>query len=351
VNDYSEPKFEHIPVLLRESIAVLDVKPDGLYIDGTAGGGGHSAEILKRLGKGGRLIAIDRDPDAVKAALKKLSQRMDDSVCTVSTLVGHGAVTGKSLIFANGSKVMAVNGNFSNMKQIMQDLGEQSADGILLDLGVSSYQLDTPERGFSYHNDAPLDMRMEQRENSSDLTASDIINTYSQKELAKIIYEYGEEKFSRAIAAGIVKVREQSQIKTTGELAKIISDNVPHSVKRNKNPCKKTFQALRIAVNDEFGHISAGLDAALECLKPGGCLAVITFHSLEDRIVKQRFNSWYNVCTCPPSFPQCICGNTRKIEYIAKKPITASDGELLGNVRSRSAKLRAVRAVSETVKQ
>ena len=301
--------FYHLPVLLDEVLAGLDIKPDGLYIDGTCGGGGHSDQIAKRL-SGGTLVGIDRDPDAVRAASERLAPY--------------------------GFKV--ARGNYSDITGIARENGISAADGILLDLGVSSHQLDTEERGFSYHGNAPLDMRMS-REGQ---TAADLVNTLSEEELSRILFEYGEEKFSRRIAGEIVRRRSVKPIETTGELADIVGSSVPAKFKRDKNPCRKTFQALRIAVNCEFEHLDRGLDEAFELLKTGGRLCVITFHSLEDRIVKQRFASFCKGCICPPDFPQCVCGRTPRGRLINRKPVEASPEELEKNPRSRSAKLRII---------
>lgn len=301
--------FSHIPVLLDEVINGLDIDPDGVYIDGTCGGAGHSSEIAKRL-KGGRLIGIDRDPDAVKAAAARLT----------------------------GYNAEVLHGNYSEIKALAASEGIYEADGILLDLGVSSHQLDTVERGFSYHGDAPLDMRMSQEGD----TAADLVNSLSEAELARIMFEYGEEKFSRRIAEGIVKYRAEKRIETTGELADIISAAVPARFKRDKNPCRKTFQAIRIAVNGEFDHLERGLEDAFDLLKCGGRLCVITFHSLEDRIVKRRFAEFCKGCICPPDFPQCVCGRTPRGKLVNRKPIEAGENELADNPRSRSAKLRVI---------
>lgn len=306
-------EFKHIPVLLDECIDGLDIKSDGIYIDATAGGAGHSREIAKRLDGNGKLVAIDRDPDAVKTATERLKE--------------YNAIV--------------VQSNYSNIDEVLNKLEIDKVDGILLDLGVSSYQLDTGERGFSYHVDAPLDMRMSQE----GISAFDIVNGYSYEQLARIIFEYGEEKFSRSIASRIEKQREVSPIKTTMELAEIIKESVPAKVRREKNPCKKTFQAIRIEVNQEFEHLSVGLDKAFDALKVGGRLVVITFHSLEDRIVKQRFATWCKGCICPPDFPQCVCGKTPRGALINRKPIIATQKELDVNNRSRSAKLRIIEKI------
>lgn len=302
-------EFAHIPVLLEQCLDGLDIKPDGIYFDGTCGGAGHSREIAKRLTTG-RLIGIDRDPDAVAVASERLS----------------------------GLPAQVVRGNYSEIKQIADDLGISGADGILLDLGVSSYQLDNAERGFSYHNDAPLDMRMSKEGTS----ARDIVNEYSKEQLTKILYEYGEEKFAPRIAETIIKRRSEKPVETTTELADIVRDSIPAKFRRDKNPCKKTFQAIRIAVNCEFDHLDRALDEGFELLKPGGRFCIITFHSLEDRIVKQRFAGWCKGCTCPPDFPICVCGNKPKGKLVCRKPLEASEEELEANPRSRSAKLRII---------
>lgn len=302
-------EFAHIPVLLEQCLDGLDIKPDGIYFDGTCGGAGHSREIAKRLTTG-RLIGIDRDPDAVAVASERLS----------------------------GLPAQVVRGNYSEIKQIADDLGICGADGILLDLGVSSYQLDNAERGFSYHNDAPLDMRMSKEGTS----ARNIVNEYSKEQLTKILYEYGEEKFAPRIAETIIKKRSEKPVETTTELADIVRDSIPAKFRRDKNPCKKTFQAIRIAVNCEFDHLDRALDEGFELLKPGGRFCIITFHSLEDRIVKQRFAGWCKGCTCPPDFPVCVCGNKPKGKLVCRKPLEASEEELEANPRSRSAKLRII---------
>lgn len=302
-------EFAHIPVLLEQCLDGLDIKPDGIYFDGTCGGAGHSREIAKRLTTG-KLIGIDRDPDAVAVASERLS----------------------------GLPAQVVRGNYSEIKQIADDLGICGADGILLDLGVSSYQLDNAERGFSYHNDAPLDMRMSKEGTS----ARDIVNEYSKEQLTKILYEYGEEKFAPRIAETIIKRRSEKPVETTTELADIVRDSIPAKFRRDKNPCKKTFQAIRIAVNCEFDHLDRALDEGFELLKPGGRFCIITFHSLEDRIVKQRFAGWCKGCTCPPDFPVCVCGNKPKGKLVCRKPLEASEEELEANPRSRSAKLRII---------
>ncbi|MDR0944473.1 MAG: 16S rRNA (cytosine(1402)-N(4))-methyltransferase RsmH [Ruminococcus sp.] len=305
-------EFSHKPVLLDEVINGLNINPSGTYIDGTCGGAGHSIAIASRLDGlgGGFLIGIDRDPDAVKIAEKRLEP--------------YEAVVSQ--------------GNFDEMAEIAAKYEVSSADGILLDLGVSSHQLDTPERGFSYHDDAPLDMRM----SKSGLSAADVVNDYSRDELVKILFEYGEERFAYRIADRIIAEREDKPIRTTSELAKIVSDAYPGRFKRDKNPCRKTFQAIRMEVNDELEHVSVGIGVAFDLLKTGGRLAIITFHSLEDRLVKRRFLSFTKGCTCPPDFPKCVCGKTSSGILITKKPITAAEAEISENNRSRSAKLRII---------
>lgn len=301
-------KFNHISVLLNECIEGLNIKPNGIYVDGTAGGGGHSAEILKKLDCG-KLISIDRDPDAITT----ISER-----------------------FKNEPNSIIVNGCFGDMKKLLNDRGIYQVDGVLLDIGVSSHQLDTDERGFSFHKDAPLDMRMSQ----SGTSAEDLVNDLSYEELRDIIYRYGEDKFAPSIAKGIVKAREEERITTTLQLAEIIKNSVPQKVRREGHPARKTFQALRIEVNGELTQLENGLDEAFEMLSPKGRLAVISFHSLEDRIVKQKMASWCKGCTCPKDFPVCVCGNVPKAKLVNRKPIEATQEELDKNPRSRSAKLR-----------
>lgn len=304
-------EFRHIPVLLDQCIEGLNINPDGIYIDCTAGGGGHSSAIAAKLSDKGRLYSLDRDPDAVKAASARLAE------------------------FPNAR---VIHRNYSELDAVLAELGIDAVDGILMDLGVSSHQLDEESRGFSYHTDAPLDMRMSQ----TGMSAADVVNTFSEQQLAKIIFEYGEEKFSRRIAANIVKAREIAPVETTLQLADIIRESVPQKARRDKNPCKKTFQAIRIAVNGEFDHLYEGLDKAFAALKPEGRLAVITFHSLEDRIVKQRFAGWCKGCICPPDFPQCVCGRKPQGILVNRKPLEADSKELENNNRSRSAKLRVI---------
>ena len=309
-------EFSHIPVLLDECMDGLNIRPDGIYVDGTAGGAGHSSAIASRLGSSGRLIALDRDPDAVATATERLS------------------------VYPNAQ---VIHSNYSRIRKVLDDLGIDKVDGILMDLGVSSYQLDEESRGFSYHADAPLDMRMS-KEGAS---AADIVNTFSEQELARILFEYGEEKFSRRIASNIVAQRAIAPIETTLQLADIVRMSVPQKARRDKNPCKKTFQAIRIAVNGEFEHLSKGLEDAFFSLKSGGRLAVITFHSLEDRIVKQKFAGWCKGCICPPDFPVCVCGHKPQGALVNRKPIEAEEKEVERNNRSRSAKLRIIERSAE----
>ena len=301
-------EFNHISVLLNECIEGLNINPNGIYVDGTAGGGGHSAEILKKLDCG-KLISIDRDPDAITT----ISER-----------------------FKNEPNSIIINGCFGEMKKLLNDRGIYQVDGVLLDIGVSSHQLDTDERGFSFHKDAPLDMRMSQ----SGTSAEDLVNDLSYEELRDIIYRYGEDKFAPSIAKGIVKAREEERITTTLQLAEIIKNSVPQKVRREGHPARKTFQALRIEVNGELTQLENGLDEAFEMLSPKGRLAVISFHSLEDRIGKQKMASWCKGCTCPKDFPVCVCGNVPKAKLVNRKPIEATQEELDKNPRSRSAKLR-----------
>ncbi len=301
--------FKHISVLLNETIESLDIKPNGIYIDGTAGGAGHSREIAKRLTTG-RLIALDRDPDAVKTATERLA----------------------------GYNATVIQSNFADMKQAAASVGVDKVDGILLDLGVSSYQLDNGDRGFSYKYDAPLDMRMSQ----SGVTAADLVNTLSVDELTKIFRDYGEEKFAYKIANQIVRKRESAKIETTIQLADVIASCYPAAARRDGNPARKCFQALRIAVNDELGSLQRVLDDAFEMLNADGVLSIITFHSLEDRIVKLKFKEYCTGCTCPPDIPICVCGKKPRGRLPFKKPITATQEELMVNQRSRSAKLRAI---------
>lgn len=304
-------EFTHIPVLFEETIEALNIRPDGVYIDGTAGGGGHSEAIVKRLTTG-QLLSIDQDPDAIQAAGERLSKYPQS---------------------------MLMQGNFSQMEALAMEKGIKSADGVLLDIGVSSHQLDAAERGFSYHSEAPLDMRMSQR----GTTAADLVSTLSWQQLAEIISRYGEDKSAVRIAKGIVKARENAPITTTIQLSDIIRESVPAAVRREQgHPARKTFQALRIAVNGELDRLREGLEAAFRLLRPGGRLVVISFHSLEDRIVKQQMNKWCEGCTCPKDFPVCVCGNKPKGKLIYKKGLAPGREELLGNPRARSSRLRAI---------
>lgn len=300
--------FSHIPVLFNESIDGLNIKENGIYVDGTAGGGGHSSGILSHL-KAGKLISIDQDPDAIVTVRER---------------------------FKDNPNSIIIKGNFGNMKELLASRGVHSVDGVLLDIGVSSHQLDTADRGFSFHEDAVLDMRMSQ----SGESAYDVVNNLPYSELASVINHYGEEKFASSIARNIVKAREVSPIKTTFELAEIIKNSVPAKVRRDTHPARKTFQAIRIYVNHELDVLQSGLDQAFELLAPKGRLCVISFHSLEDRIVKQKMASWCEGCICPKDFPVCVCGNKPKAKLVYRKPITASQKELEENARSRSAKLR-----------
>lgn len=308
----SEIKFSHVSVLLPECIKNLDIKPDGIYVDGTTGGGGHSLEIVKKLGENGRLICIDRDKDALSAAGSRLSEYSD--------------------------RITFVHSNYSELGSVLDELGIEKVDGVLLDLGVSSYQLDTAERGFSYMQDARLDMRMD-RENPT--SAYEVVNEYPEEELRRILYEYGEEKFARNIAANIVKRRAEKPIETTLELAELIKSSMPKAAREGgHHPAKRSFQAIRIEVNTELANIPPVIDAAVSHMAEGGRIAIITFHSLEDRIVKQKFASLAEGCICPKSLPVCVCNNKPKVKLVSRKPITASEEELEINPRSRSAKLR-----------
>lgn len=302
----------HKPVLLDECIEALAICSDGVYVDGTLGRAGHSSEIAKRLGAGGRLIGIDRDLDAIEAGRERLDEYKEN--------------------------VILYHGNFRDMAYILDELEIDAADGILLDLGVSSPQLDEAERGFSYMEDAPLDMRMDRTEG---MTAAELVNTVAKEELERILFEYGEERYSRRIAANIVKYREKKEIETTLELVGIIKSAMPSAaLKEKQHPAKRSFQALRIAVNDELGALSQVLENAVGCLKPGGRLAIITFHSLEDRLVKKSFQQLANPCTCPPELPMCVCGKKPMIEIATRKPIIPTAVEIERNPRARSAKLR-----------
>ena len=304
-------EYTHKPVLLRECLEALNIRPGGVYVDGTLGRAGHSLEIVKRLTTG-RLIAIDRDQAALDAAPARLEEYMD--------------------------KVTLVRGNFGDLKAILASLGVAGVDGMLFDLGVSSPQLDDGSRGFSYLQVAPLDMRMDQ---SAPLTAREVVNGWDREELKRILWQYGEERYSGPIAAAIARQREQAPIETTGELAELIREAMPAKARREKqHPAKRSFQAIRIAVNDELGEVERMLDGVLDCLNPGGRLAVISFHSLEDRLVKTAYAGWARGCTCPPDFPVCVCGKTPKVKLVGKRPIVSGAEELGGNPRARSAKLR-----------
>ena len=304
-------EFYHVSVLLDECLDGLNIKPDGIYVDGTLGGAGHSSRIAAQLTTG-RLIGIDRDPVALKAAEERLQPFAD--------------------------RVTLVHSNFSEVRQVLDDLGIEAVDGILLDLGVSSPQLDEAVRGFSYMLDAPLDMRMD---GGAALSAHEVVNTWSQDELKRILYDYGEERYAPQIAGAICRRRAEKTIETTLELADIIRAAMPAAALREKqHPAKRSFQAIRIAVNDELGAVETVMKTAVSCLNPGGRLAIITFHSLEDRIVKNGMVAASKGCTCPPNFPVCVCGNKPKVKLITRKPITASEEELERNPRSRSAKLR-----------
>lgn len=307
-------EFSHKPVLYEETMRLLDIKEDGVYLDGTAGGGGHSSGILSRLGDKGRLICVDQDPDAIEA------------------------LTGR---FGNDGRVTIVRSNFSEIPSVIEELEIEALDGVLMDIGVSSHQLDSAQRGFSYHQDAPLDMRMSQ----SGATAADLVNGLPFGELVRIIGTYGEEKFAKNIARAIERERQISPIETTLQLAEIVKSAYPAAKRHDKHPARKTFQALRIAVNGELDRLSTGLDGAFDSLKAGGVLAVITFHSLEDRMVKQRMNSFCQGCICPKDFPVCVCGRKPRGELLNKKPVTAGERELEENPRSRSAKLRGVKKI------
>lgn len=306
-------EFNHTSVLLEETIEGLAIKPDGIYVDGTLGGGGHSYQICKRLGEGGRLIGIDQDADAITAATERLQEFKD--------------------------RVTIVRSNYANMKQVLFELGIDKVDGIVLDLGVSSFQLDTPKRGFTYRvEDAPLDMRMDAR---NPVTARDIVNTYSEMDLYRIIRDYGEDRFAKNIAKHIVAARSKQEITTTGQLNEIISAAIPQKVRATGgHPSKRTYQALRIELNHELDVLQEHLDEMIELLNEDGRLCIITFHSLEDRIVKSNFKKNENPCTCPSNFPVCTCGRKSKGRVFTRKPILPSEEELQSNKRSKSAKLR-----------
>ena len=307
-------EFKHVTVLLNEAVDILDIKPEGIYVDGTLGGAGHSLEIVKKL-TSGKLICFDQDINAISAAKEKLKDFMD--------------------------KTILVHSNFENLREELNKLGIESIDGFLVDLGVSSHQLDVPERGFSYMQDAPLDMRMD---NNAELSAYDVVNTYSEAELKRVIKDYGAENWSARIAKLIVERRATMPIRTTFELVDAIKAAIPKKMRdENQHPAKRTFQAIRIEVNRELDVIEKTLLAAVEMMNKGGVLAVITFHSLEDRIVKNVFKKLQYSCTCPPEFPVCICNSKQVVEIITRKPILPSENEVEMNPRSRSAKLRAAR--------
>ena len=305
-------EFKHVSVLLQETVDGLNVKPDGIYVDGTLGGGGHSYEVCTRLGAKGSIIGIDQDEAAIEAA----SIRLKDF----------------------GEKVTIVRSNYCDMKSRLHEFGIDKVDGIMLDLGVSSYQLDTADRGFSYREDAPLDMRMDQR---SEMTARDIVNDYSEMDLYRVIRDYGEDKFAKNIARHIVRERAKRPIETTGELTEVIRHAIPMKFqKKTGHPAKRTFQAIRIELNRELDVLRDSLDDMIDMLNPGGRLCIITFHSLEDRIVKSAFKKNENPCTCPSDFPVCVCGKVSKGRVITRKPILPSEEEMEVNSRSKSAKLR-----------
>lgn len=311
--------FQHYSVLLNETIEQLDIKENGIYVDGTLGGGGHANAVLQRLGDGGRLIGIDQDAAAIQAAGERLAPF--------------------------GDKVTVVRSNYSAMPQVLEDLGIHGVDGIVLDLGVSSYQLDTVERGFTYREDTVLDMRMDQRQTK---TARDIVNDYTETELFHMIRDYGEDKFARNIAKHIVAAREKKPIETTGELNDIIRAAIPAKVRaKGGHPSKKTYQAIRIELNHELDVLKNTLGQMIDLLNDHGRICVITFHSLEDRIVKNIFNTSEKPCTCPPSFPVCVCGKKSKGKAISRKPILPSEEELTVNSRSKSAKLRVFERIKE----
>lgn len=304
--------FEHKSVLLYETVDSLNIKPDGIYVDGTLGGGGHAYEVCSRLGKHGRLIGIDQDADAIAAATKRLEPFAD--------------------------KVTVVRSNYENIASVLHDLGIEKVDGIYLDLGVSSYQLDTASRGFTYREDAPLDMCMDQRNTQ---TAADIVNTYSETELYHIIRDYGEDRFAKNIAKHIVQRRQEKPYETTGELIETIKAAIPAKIRATGgHPAKRTFQAIRIELNHELDVLNRSIDTMINLLNPGGRLSIITFHSLEDRIVKKRFRDNENPCICPPEFPVCMCGRKSKGTVITRKPIVPGEEELEYNKRSKSSKLR-----------
>ena len=314
----NEINFSHKSVLLYECIDALNIKPDGIYVDGTLGGAGHSREIAKRLGDNGMLIAIDQDEDAIKVASERLS--------------------------VYGDKVKIVRNNFSNLADVCRELGVQRIDGLLLDIGVSSYQINESSRGFSYMADAPLDMRMGRR---SEFSAWNVVNEYPEQELKRVIYEYGEERFAGKIASKIVFARTESPINTTGELVQVVKNAIPAAMREGgSHPAKRTFQAIRIEVNKELSVIAPAIRSAVDLLGEGGRIAIITFHSLEDRIVKQEFAKFTKGCTCPKDFPICVCGNKPRLKLVNSKPILPSSEELEENSRSHSAKLRVAEKIN-----
>lgn len=314
-------EFQHVSVLLEETIGALQIKPDGTYVDGTLGGAGHASEICRQLGDGGRLIGIDQDDEALAASRERLKEF--------------------------GEKVSIIKSNYVQIKQVLQDLGIDKVDGIILDLGVSSYQLDNAERGFSYMADAPLDMRMDRQQS---ISAKDIVNTYPEAELARIIREYGEERYAKSIARNIVRTRQMKEIETTFELVEIIRSSMPAKARKGKgHPAKRTFQAIRIECNHELEVLREALDGMVDLLADHGRLCVITFHSLEDRIVKLSFRRSENPCTCPPDFPVCVCGKKSKGKVITKKPVLPSEREQNENTRSQSAKLRVFEHVGSGI--
>ncbi|MCJ7835949.1 16S rRNA (cytosine(1402)-N(4))-methyltransferase RsmH [Cuneatibacter sp. NSJ-177] len=312
-------EFHHTSVLLEPSLDHLAVRPDGIYVDGTLGGGGHSFHIAERLASGGRLIGIDRDEEAIRAASERLSPYRD--------------------------RVTIVKDNYGNIRDVLNSLEIPGVDGILLDLGVSSHQLDTAERGFSYMADAPLDMRMDQEEQK---TARDIVNEYSEEELYRMIRDYGEDRFARSIARRITKEREQEPIETTGQLVHLIEQAIPRKVqKTGGHPAKRTFQALRIELNRELTILDEVIETMIDCLNPGGRLCIITFHSLEDRIVKGRFRTAEDPCICPKNFPVCVCGRKSKGRVVTRKPVLPGEQEMEENPRAKSAKLRVFEKTEE----
>lgn len=310
--------FNHIPILLNKCIENLNINPEGVYVDGTLGGAGHGKEICSKLNEKGHFIGIDQDENAIQVAQERLVRQ--------------------------AAKVSIVRDNFKNIKDILQNIKVDRIDGILLDLGVSSHQLDEPQRGFSYQYDAPLDMRMDNRQK---LTAKDVVNQYSEKELSSIIKRYGEERWATRIAKFIVKYREDQDIEKTGELVEIIKNAIPAKVRRSgPHPAKRTFQAIRIEVNNELNILENVIEDIIDCLNPTGRVCIITFHSLEDRIVKKVFRRLEKPCECPPDFPQCVCHKKPKIKIITRKPIIPSEQEIEENPRSRSAKLRVAQRIS-----